>query len=179
MIGQVLVVIDPMKRDDTESCPPLTVTSVTNTGAPPMMTTIDTSDVCCAALELSKTAWVCASCSTGGDDFCNPRLSGRRVDIGRTTLMTPRNHPSTSTASASDLVNFKGNHRTPLAREKEKGPAQGPGRSCRKDHASKVTGGSFSRPTAAQLFLCSSRMSSRLVKAPRPKRSAIGHAFPA
>jgi transposase len=45
--------------------PSLTITSVINTGAPQMTTTIDTRDVCCAALELSKTSWVCAFSAPG------------------------------------------------------------------------------------------------------------------
>jgi len=36
------------------------ITLVINMGAPPMTTNIDTGDICCAALELSKTSWVLA-----------------------------------------------------------------------------------------------------------------------
>ena len=49
-----------MKRDSTDSCPPMIVTQVIKTGVPPMTIAIDTRDICCAALELSKTNWVCA-----------------------------------------------------------------------------------------------------------------------
>jgi transposase len=38
---------------------------VINTGAPPMTTNIDTRDMCCVALELSKTSWVCAFAAPG------------------------------------------------------------------------------------------------------------------
>jgi hypothetical protein len=36
-------------------------------GAPPMTTNIDTRDVCCVALELSKTSWVCAFAAPYGN----------------------------------------------------------------------------------------------------------------
>jgi transposase len=54
-----------MKRDGAESCPLSTIIQLINTGAPPMKTTIDTRDVCCVALELSKTNWVCAFAPPG------------------------------------------------------------------------------------------------------------------
>lgn len=49
-----------MKRGGTESCPLPTITMVINTGVPQMTTNIETRDVCCVALKLSKTSWVCA-----------------------------------------------------------------------------------------------------------------------
>ena len=48
-----------MKRDGTDSCPCMRVTLVIKTGVPPMTIAINTCDICCAALELSKTNWVC------------------------------------------------------------------------------------------------------------------------
>ena len=41
------------------------ITSVINMGAPRMTMTIDTRNVCCVALELSKTSWVCAFAAPG------------------------------------------------------------------------------------------------------------------
>jgi transposase len=58
----------------------MTITSVINTGAPPMTTTIDTSDVCCAALELSKTSWVCALAVPGNSQATIHKIRARDVD---------------------------------------------------------------------------------------------------
>jgi transposase len=69
-----------MKRDGTESCPPLTITSVINTGAPPMTTTIDTGDICCVALELSKTNWVCAFAVPGNGQASVHKIKASDVD---------------------------------------------------------------------------------------------------
>src|SRR5947208_678215 len=69
-----------MKRDGTESCPLLTITSVINTGVPPMTTNIDTRDVCCAALELSKTAWVCAFAVPGDSQATVHKIKASDVD---------------------------------------------------------------------------------------------------
>jgi len=55
----------------------MTVTHVINTGVPPMTTAIDTRDVCCAALELSKTSWVCAFAAPG-----DTRASVHKVRTG-------------------------------------------------------------------------------------------------
>jgi transposase len=70
-----------MKRDGTESCPSLTITSVINMGAPPMTTTIDTRDVCCAALELSKTSWVFAFAVPGDSQATVHKI--KASDVGR------------------------------------------------------------------------------------------------
>jgi hypothetical protein len=78
--GQLFVIIDPMKRDGTESCPLLTITLVINTGAPPMTTNIDTCDVCCAALELSKTSWVCAFAAPGDGTAAVHKIKAGDVD---------------------------------------------------------------------------------------------------
>jgi transposase len=69
-----------MKREGTESCPLLTVTLVTNTGVPPMTTAIDTRDVCCVALELSKTSWVCAFASPGNSKATVHKIKTGDVD---------------------------------------------------------------------------------------------------
>jgi transposase len=53
-----------MKRDGTESWSFHSLQN-SNKGALPMTTTIDTRDVCCAALELSKTSWVLAFAAPG------------------------------------------------------------------------------------------------------------------
>ena len=49
-----------MKRDGTESCPLPANIQLIKTGVPRMTMTMETGDVCCVALELSKTNWVCA-----------------------------------------------------------------------------------------------------------------------
>jgi transposase len=54
-----------MRRDGTESCLLSTITLVINTGALPMTSSIDPFEVCCVALELSKTSWVCAFAPPG------------------------------------------------------------------------------------------------------------------
>jgi transposase len=69
-----------MKRDGTESCPPLTITSVINTGAPPMTTTIDTGDICCVALELSKASWLCAFAVPGDSQVTVHKIKASDVD---------------------------------------------------------------------------------------------------
>jgi transposase len=58
----------------------MAITSAIKTGAPPMTTTIDTSDVCCAALELSKTSWVCALAVPGNSQATIHRIRARDVD---------------------------------------------------------------------------------------------------
>jgi transposase len=45
-----------------------------------MTTTIDTSDVCCAALELSKTSWVCALAVPGNSQATIHKIRARDVD---------------------------------------------------------------------------------------------------
>src|SRR3954466_4583418 len=60
--------------------PSFAITSVINTGAPPMTTTIDTRDVCCAALELSKTSWVCAFSAAGGGTMIVDKIKAGDVD---------------------------------------------------------------------------------------------------
>jgi hypothetical protein len=69
-----------MKRDGTESCPLLTITLVINTGAQPMTTNIDTCDVCCVALELSKTSWVCAFAALGDGTAAVHKIKAGDVD---------------------------------------------------------------------------------------------------
>jgi transposase len=56
------------------------ITSVINTGAPPMTMTINTQDVCCAALELSKTNWVCAFAIPDGSQVTVHKIKARDVD---------------------------------------------------------------------------------------------------
>ena len=41
-----------------------------------MTTDIETRDVCCVALELSKTSWVCAFAAPGDSKVMIPHLSG-------------------------------------------------------------------------------------------------------
>jgi len=74
------VVVDPMKRDGTESCLLLTITLLINTGVPPMTMTIDTRDVCCVALELSKTSWVCAFAAPGDSKAAVHKIEAGKVD---------------------------------------------------------------------------------------------------
>jgi hypothetical protein len=69
-----------MRRDGTESCPLLTITLLVNTGVPPMTTTIDTHDVCCVALELSKTSWVCAFAAPGDSKTAVHKIDAGKVD---------------------------------------------------------------------------------------------------
>src|SRR5580704_17443652 len=70
----------PMKRDSTDSCPPMIVTQVIKTGVPPMTIAIDTRDVCCAALELSKTSWVCAFAGPGDSKASVHKIKTGDVD---------------------------------------------------------------------------------------------------
>jgi len=56
------------------------ITLVINTGAPPMMTNIDTGDICCAALELSKTSWVCAFATPGDSQVVVHKIKAGDVD---------------------------------------------------------------------------------------------------
>jgi hypothetical protein len=53
---------------------------VINTGAPPMMTNIDTGDICCAPLELSKTSWVCALAVPGHSQVAVHKIKAGDVD---------------------------------------------------------------------------------------------------
>jgi len=76
MHGHLAVVVDPMAA---ESCQLLTVTIAITTGVPPMTTAADLRDVCCAALELSKTGWVCAFTAPG-----EGRASLHRMKAGDT-----------------------------------------------------------------------------------------------
>ena len=71
--------VDPMKRDGTESCPSMRVTLVIKTGVPPMTIAIDTRDICCAALELSKTNWVCAFAVAGDTKATVHKIKAREV----------------------------------------------------------------------------------------------------
>jgi hypothetical protein len=80
VIGEGLVEIDPMEREAAESCPLLMITLVINTGAPPMTTNIDTSDVCCVALELSKSSWVCAVAIPGDSQAVVHKIKASDVD---------------------------------------------------------------------------------------------------
>src|SRR5271155_4634540 len=56
------------------------ITWVINTGAPPMMTNIDTGDICCAALERSKTSWVCAFAVPGDSRVVVHKIKACDVD---------------------------------------------------------------------------------------------------
>jgi transposase len=60
--------------------PLLVITMVINTGAPPMTMNIDTCDVCCVALELSKTSWVCAFAAPGDSRAVVHRIRALEVD---------------------------------------------------------------------------------------------------
>ena len=86
-VGRVLgpefsreIVVDPMKRGGTESCPYSSVTRVIDLGAPPMRTNIDTHDVCCVALELSKTSWVIAFAPPGDAKVAVHKIKAGDVD---------------------------------------------------------------------------------------------------
>jgi transposase len=69
-----------MKRDGTESCPLSKIIELINTGAPPMTITIETGDVCCVALELSKTSWVCAFAVPGDGKAIVHKIKAGEVD---------------------------------------------------------------------------------------------------
>ncbi len=56
------------------------ITSVINTGALSMTTNIDTANVCCAALELSKTIWVCAFAVPGDSQTVVHKIKASDVD---------------------------------------------------------------------------------------------------
>ena len=60
--------------------PLLKITLVINMGAPPMTTTDDTRNVCCVALELSKTSWVCAFAVPGDGKTIVHKIKARDVD---------------------------------------------------------------------------------------------------
>ena len=79
MHGHVAVVVDPMGRDRAESCQLRAVTIAITTGVPPMTTAADLRDICCAALELSKTGWACAFAAPG-----EGRASVHRMRAGDT-----------------------------------------------------------------------------------------------
>jgi transposase len=68
-----------MERDGAESCQLTVVTIATITGVPPMTITADLREICCAALELSKTGWVCAFAPPG-----QVRVSVHRMKAGDT-----------------------------------------------------------------------------------------------
>ena len=69
-----------MKRDGTELCPLSKIIELINTGAPPMTMTIETGDVCCVALELSKTSWVCAFAVPGDGKAIVHKIKAGEVD---------------------------------------------------------------------------------------------------
>jgi len=56
------------------------ISLVINTGAPPMTTNINTGDVCCTALELSKTSWVCAFAAPGDSQAIVHKIKAGDVD---------------------------------------------------------------------------------------------------
>jgi transposase len=69
-----------MKRDGAESCPPSSIIKTIDTGALPMTMTIDTRDVCCVALELSKTSWVIAFAAPGDSKIATHKITAGDVE---------------------------------------------------------------------------------------------------
>ena len=69
-----------MQREGTESCLSSAITKVIDTGVLPMTTAIDTRDVCCVALELSKTSWVCAFAVPGESKVAIHKIKARDTD---------------------------------------------------------------------------------------------------